>query len=287
MEISLQGVNFAYQVAGRQLPVLHNINLCFRPGDTLAITGAGGSGKSTLAQIMAGLLEPTGGKVNLDGRAVPARGKIRGVSPWSLVGMAFQAPEQQLFAETVMADVSFGPRNQGLNPAAAEARARDALRAVGLDPEVLGPRSPFNLSGGQQRRVALAGILAMAPEVLILDEPTAGLDPAGQEQILALIRDFARRPGKGVVLVSHNMAEVATLASQILVLHQGRVVLRGTPREIFRQGEALRAYGLLPPPLTRLMHNLRQQGATVALDVLTLDEAREAICRWLGDKKAG
>lgn len=287
MEISLQGVDFAYQVAGRQLPVLHNIDLCLRPGDTLAITGAGGSGKSTLAQIMAGLLEPTGGRVSLDGRGVPARGKIRGLSPWSRVGMAFQAPEQQLFAETVMADVTFGPRNQGLDPVTAEARARDALRAVGLDPEVLGSRSPFNLSGGQQRRVALAGILAMAPEVLILDEPTAGLDPAGQEQILALIRDFARQPGKGVVLVSHNMAEVATLASQILVLHQGRVVLRGTPREIFRQGETLRAYGLLPPPLTRLMHNLQQQGAPVPLDVLTLDEAREAICRWLGDKKVG
>ncbi|OIQ59030.1 energy-coupling factor transporter ATP-binding protein EcfA2 [Moorella thermoacetica] len=281
MEISLQGVDFAYQVAGRQLPVLYNIDLKISAGDFLALTGAGGSGKSTLAQIIAGLLEPTAGKVSLDGRVLPGRGKFRGASPWSRVGMAFQMPEQQLFAETVMEDVSFGPRNMGLSPDRVKARAYKALEAVGLDPETIGDRSPFTLSGGQRRRVALAGILAMEPEVLILDEPTAGLDPAGQELVLDLIRDFARRRDRAVVVVSHNMAEVAAMASQVLVLHRGRIALQGTPREIFRQEEALRAYGLLPPPLTQLMHSLRQRGAPVPTDVLTLDEARDAILHWL------
>lgn len=281
MEISLQGVDFAYQVAGRQLPVLYNINLKISAGDFLALTGAGGSGKSTLAQIIAGLLEPTAGKVSLDGRVLPGRGKFRGPSPWSRIGMAFQMPEQQLFAETVMEDVSFGPRNMGLSPDRVKARAYKALEAVGLDPETIGDRSPFTLSGGQRRRVALAGILAMEPEVLILDEPTAGLDPAGQELVLDLIRDFARLRDRAVVVVSHNMAEVAAIANQVLVLHQGRIALRGTPRDIFRQEEALRAYGLLPPPLTQLMHSLKQKGAPVPTDVLTLEEAQEAILHWL------
>lgn len=281
MEISLQGVDFAYNVAGRQIPVLYNIDLKISAGDFLALTGAGGSGKSTLAQVIAGLLEPTAGKIYLNGRVLPGRGKFRGPSPWSRVGMAFQMPEQQLFAETVMEDVAFGPRNMGLSSDMAKARAYKALETVGLDPDTIGDRSPFTLSGGQRRRVALAGILAMEPEVLILDEPTAGLDPAGQELVLEVIRDFARQPDRAVVVVSHNMAEVATMASQVLVLHRGRITLRGSPREIFSQGEALRDYGLLPPPLTHLMNSLRQRGAPVPTDILTLEEARDAILHWL------
>lgn len=282
MEIGLQEVSFAYRVAGRQLPVLENINIKVSPGDFLAITGAGGSGKSTLAMLMAGLLEPTAGRVTLDGRPVRGRGKGKDTLSWQRVGMVFQQPEQQLFAETVAEDVAFGPRNMGLNGTGLEARVKAALRAVGLEPQRVSGRSPLSLSGGQQRRVAIAGILAMEPEVLILDEPTAGLDPAGREQILNVIRAFYRRPGKAVVLISHNMAEVAELARQVIVLHRGRVALQGTPREIFRQGEALRSYGLIPPPLTRLMQELRRQGAPVTMEVLTLTEAREAILAWLG-----
>ncbi|QGP91808.1 Energy-coupling factor transporter ATP-binding protein EcfA2 [Neomoorella glycerini] len=282
MEIGLQEVSFAYQVAGRQLPVLENITLRVSPGDFLAVTGAGGSGKSTLAMLMAGLLEPTAGRVTLHGQPARGRGKGKGLSPWQRVGMVFQQPEQQLFAETVAEDVAFGPRNLGLGGARLEARVKAALRAVGLDPQAVGGRSPFTLSGGQQRRVAIAGILAMEPEVLILDEPTAGLDPAGREQVLNVVRAFYRRPGKAVVLISHNMVEVAELAREVIVLHQGRVALQGTPRDIFRQGEALRSYGLIPPPLTSLMQVLRRRGAPVPLDVLTLAEARDAILAWLG-----
>lgn len=287
MEIVLQDVNFTYRVAGQQLPVLHNIDLKVSPGDFLAITGAGGSGKSTLAQVMAGLLEPTGGQVFLNGKASRGRGRDKGPSLWQRVGMVYQQPEQQLFAETVFEDVAFGPRNLGLTAEEVKSRVKKALQTVGLEAEAIGERSPFNLSGGQQRRVAIAGILAMDPEVLILDEPTAGLDPSGREQILAYIHSFFQQPGKTVILISHNMAEVASLARQLVVLHQGRVVLRGTPREIFRQGESLRAYNLLPPTLPRLMLELRHLGAPVPTDVLTLTEARAAILKWLGGEASG
>lgn len=287
MEIILQDVSFAYQVAGQQLPVLHHIELKVAPGDFLAITGAGGSGKSTLGQVVAGLLEPAAGQVFLDGKPSRSRSKAREASLWQRVGMVYQQPEQQLFAETVFEDVAFGPRNLGLSLPAVKSRVEKALQAVGLDAVEMEGRSPFNLSGGQQRRVAIAGVLAMEPEVLILDEPTAGLDPAGRAQILGYIRSFFQQPGKAVVFISHNMAEVADLAHQVVVLHHGRVVLQGTPREIFRQGESLRAYSLLPPALPRLMMELRRLGAPVATDVLTLAETQAAIVRWLRGEASG
>jgi energy-coupling factor transport system ATP-binding protein len=237
--------------------------------------------------LMAGLLEPASGQVTLDGQPVRGRGKGKNAAAWQKVGMVFQQPEQQLFAETVAEDVAFGPRNLGLDGERLAARVQKALAAVGLDAEEYGGRSPFTLSGGQQRRVAIAGVLALEPEVLVLDEPTAGLDPAGREQILALISAFYRRPGKAVVLVSHNMAEVAALARRVLILHQGRVALEGSPREIFRRGEALRSYGLIPPPLTRLMQALRRRGAPLPSDVLTLAEARDAIMAWIGGPAGG
>ncbi|NLW07827.1 MAG: energy-coupling factor transporter ATPase [Clostridia bacterium] len=287
MEIILKDVSFAYQIAGQQLPVLHNIELKVAPGDLLAITGAGGSGKSTLGQLLAGLLEPTAGKVYLNGIPCQARGRSKGVSLWQRVGMVYQQPEQQLFAETVFDDVAFGPRNLGLSLPTIKDRVERALQAVGLNPAEIGQRSPFNLSGGQQRRVAIAGVLAMEPEVLILDEPTAGLDPAGRAQILSYIRSFFQQRDKAAVLISHNMAEVAGLANQVIVLYQGRIALKGTPREIFQQGESLRAYRLLPPELPRLMLELRRLGAPVSTDVLTLAEARSAILKWLRGEASG
>ncbi len=287
MEISLRNVNFAYQMAGRQLPVLHNIELRVAAGDFLAITGAGGSGKSTLAQLMAGLLEPTAGQIYLNGKASQGRGKMKGESPWQRIGMVFQQPEQQLFAETVFEDVAFGPGNLNLTDQEIHSRVEQALLTVGLDPIAIGKCSPFKLSGGQQRRVAIAGILAMEPEVLILDEPTAGLDPSGRQQILAYIRSYSKQSGKAIVLVSHNMAEISILAQQMLVLHQGRVVLQGKPRDIFRQGPKLKTYGLIPPPLPQLMIELQRLGAPVATDVLTLDEAQRTILKWLGGEASG
>jgi len=281
MEIEIKQVSYAYQVAGRLLPVLHNIDLKISQGEFWALVGAGGSGKSTLAQVIAGLLEPTKGQVFLNGKPCRGRGKHKDSSLWQRVGMVFQQPEQQLFAETVIEDVAFGPRNMGLAESEVDKRVHNALRTVGLDPEEIGNRSPFTISGGQQRRVAIAGVLAMDPEVLILDEPTAGLDQAGREQILAYINSFYRRPGKSIILISHNMEEVTNLARRVLVLHRGQVALQGAPREIFQQGDKLRAYGLIPPPITTLMLELSRLGAPVATDVLTVDEARTAIVQWL------
>ncbi|MEW8959620.1 MAG: ATP-binding cassette domain-containing protein [Moorella sp. (in: firmicutes)] len=286
MEISLREVDFAYQVAGRRLPVLENININVKPGDFLAVVGAGGSGKTTLAMVMAGLLEPTSGVVALDGRPMKGRGR-KGTASWYKVGMVFQQPEQQLFAETVAEDVAFGPRNMGLKGGELTVRVEKALKMVGLDPREIGKVSPFKLSGGMKRRVAIAGILAMDPEILILDEPTAGLDPAGREQILGVIHFFYRRPGKAVVLISHNMAEVAATAREIVVLHRGKIALKGTPREVFSRGHALKSYGLLPPPITQLMQELKELGAEVPLDAITLTEARKAILAWLGEGARG
>ncbi|MDK2821179.1 MAG: energy-coupling factor transport system ATP-binding protein [Clostridia bacterium] len=281
MEIKLKEVSFAYQLANRKVLALDNIDLTVSAGEFIAIVGAGGSGKSTLAQVLAGLLAPISGQVSLNGNVVKTRNKFKGHSPWEKVGIVFQQPEHQLFAETVYEDVAFGLKNMGYNGAEVKTRVKKALEAVGLDEKEIGYKSPFALSGGQQRRVAIAGILAMEPEVLILDEPTAGLDPVGREQIMELIRNYQKQQGAAIVLISHDMAEVATMAQQVIVLYQGKIALKGPPRDIFYQEELLRKYGLLPPPLTQLMLALKRFGASVSVNVLTLEEAEASIVEWL------
>ncbi|MGI9953039.1 ATP-binding cassette domain-containing protein [Moorellaceae bacterium AZ2] len=278
MEIALKEVCFYYQTGGQDIPGLVDVSLTVPPGEWLAVIGAGGSGKSTLAQIMAGLLRPTRGQVYLDG--VPLwRPRGKGKPAWrGRIGLALQQPEQQLFAETVREDVAFGPRSLGLPPEEVERRVRRSLRSVGLDQEVAG-RSPFSLSGGQQRRAALAGILALEPEVLILDEPTAGLDPAGRTLILQVLQRYHRQ-GNTVIFISHNMAEVAALAQRIAVLHQGRLVFCGTPGEAFDEGADLARWGLRPPPLSELFLELRRLGAPVSPAVFSLEAAEEEILRW-------
>ncbi|SMB88955.1 energy-coupling factor transport system ATP-binding protein [Thermanaeromonas toyohensis ToBE] len=281
MEILLRGVSFSYQIGGQDFPALKDINLIIHPGELLAITGEGGSGKSTLAQIIAGLLKPTQGQVYWNGRPLWDSKKGKRRLTWrGKVGLAFQQPEQQLFAETVAEDVAFGPRNLGLPPEEVEKRVKEALKRVGLDEEVSG-RSPFTLSGGQKRRAALAGILALDPEILILDEPTAGLDPGGRRQIIHIIREFHSHRGKTVILISHNMAEVSVLAQRMIVLHQGQMVLSGTPAEVFAQGERLGEWGLVPPPLTQVLLELNRRGASLNLAAFTLKEVEEEIWRWL------
>lgn len=252
-------------------PALSEINLEIARGSCAAIIGVTGSGKSTLVQHFNGLLLPTSGTVMVDGIEVGASSadllKLR-----QRVGLLFQFPEAQLFEKSVYADVAFGPRRLHLNRFEIRRRVMQALEHVGLPPGEYAQRSPFELSGGQRRRVALAGVLAMLPTVLILDEPAVGLDAEGREEFYVRIRAL-RQQGITIVLISHDMAEVASLADQLFVLHQGHLVLQGPPREIFAQPASLRDFGLIPPPLNSLLALLRQRGLVIPADVTTVDDA--------------
>ena len=260
-------------------PALADITLTIPDGEFLGIIGHTGSGKSTLIQHFNGLLLPTAGQVLVDGlntREKKLRKKIR-----SLVGMVFQYPEYQLFEETVERDVSFGPKNMGLGAAEVHERALEALRLVGLPPEDFCEKSPFELSGGEKRRAALAGILAMRPKYLVLDEPMAGLDPRGRREILALIESLRRERGTGIVMISHSMDDVAMFADRIAVLDQGALGMLGTPEEVFSRGEELLRMGLNLPQATRLVRALRARGFAIDRDYFRMDELeQELIARW-------
>lgn len=265
-----------------QVRALDDVSLAISDGEFVGIIGPTGSGKSTLIQHLNGLLVPTSGRVVVDGVDTRAKGtdlrKLR-----QKVGLVFQYPEEQVFEETVFEDIAFGPRNMGVSAGEIEERVKEAMFLVGL-PEALMYRSPFELSGGQLRRVALAGVLAMRPRVLVLDEPTAGLDPLGKKEILGHIRELHRR-SLTVVMVSHNMEDVARLADRLIVLDRGRVVMDGSPREVFSHGELLESIGLDVPDVTRMMRELSKRGWPVRTDVLTLEEAYREITRCLGTKK--
>src|SRR3972149_1390071 len=241
---------------------LSDVTLAIDEGDVVGLIGPTGSGKSTLVQHFNGLLKPTSGSVRVGGVDLAARGtdlkRIR-----EQVGLLFQFPEYQLFEETVAADVAFGPRNLGLDAADVETRVEDGLRLVGLDPAVYGKRSPFSLSGGEMRRVAIAGVLAMRPKVLVLDEPAAGLDPRGKEDILGQIRALQQQRGLTVVLLTHSMDEAAQMARRLIVLHRGRVFLDGPVREVFERAADLRSIGLDLPAVPQLMQRLRLRGLAV------------------------
>ena len=238
-------------------------------GEFLGIIGHTGSGKSTLIQHLNGLLRPTSGRVLLEGKDIWAEPKkIRDVR--FRVGLVFQYPEYQLFEETVYKDIAFGPANQGKTGEELDRRVREAARLVGVRDEQL-DKSPFELSGGQKRRVALAGVLAMEPEVLILDEPTAGLDPAGRENLMANIRDYHRNKGSTVILVSHSMDEIAQNVDRILVLKDARILMSGTPAEVFARGRELLSAGLDVPQITRVAMALRDRGLDVDPAVYTVE----------------
>lgn len=258
-----------------QRSAVEGLSLDIRRGEFLGIIGHTGSGKSTLIQHLNGLLKPSSGTIYLDGADIWAEPKkIRSVR--FRVGLVFQYPEYQLFEDTVRKDIAFGPKNMGLDAAEVERRVLAALSAVGLDESVL-DKSPFALSGGQKRRVAIAGVMAMEPEVLILDEPTAGLDPRGRESILQMLREYHEKRGSTVVLVSHSMEEIARNAQRIIVLSGGGVCMEGTPAEVFARADELEAVGLDVPQSTKIAAALRRRGMKVEGSIFTVDALERAI----------
>ncbi len=274
--IKLENVSYTYMSGGPfEKKALDNISLEIRPGEFIGIIGHTGSGKSTLIQLLNGLIKPDGGKVIIDGQDLSDKNTdIRAVR--FKVGLVMQYPEYQLFEETVLKDICFGPLNMGLSQKEAEDRARFAANMTGLADELL-DKSPFDLSGGQKRRAAIAGILAMEPKILILDEPTAGLDPAGRDEILFKIRDMHKRLNLTVLLVSHSMEDVAKLADRILVLNSGRIEMFDTPDMIFRNSTRLREIGLNVPQITRVADRLREAGVDIPEGIYTTGDAYRAL----------
>ena len=254
---------------------LDDVSFEVEEGDFVGIIGATGSGKSTLITHMNGLNKPTSGHIIIDGRDLWAEPeKIREFR--FLTGLVFQYPEYQLFEETCYKDIAFGPRNMGLDEAEIDRRVHEAADFVGLD-EALLQRSPFELSGGQKRRVAIAGVIAMEPKVLILDEPTAGLDPVGVESILGNIRDYHRAHNATVILVSHSMEEVARTVDRLVVVNDGRIPFHGAPSEVFQHGPELEAMGLGVPQMTRVFNRLRAMGVDIGPSVYTIEQAKAAV----------
>ena len=274
--IRVEGLTHTY---GQDTPfcrsAVDGVSLEIYRGELLGIIGHTGSGKSTLIQHLNGLLQPTVGKIYLDGRDIWADPKkIRDVR--FRVGLVFQYPEYQLFEETAYKDIAFGPKNMGLDQDEIDRRVRAAARFAGLDEGLL-EKSPFDLSGGQKRRVAIAGVIAMEPEVLILDEPSAGLDPAGRRSLLKNIKEYHRERGTTVVMVSHSMDEVAENVDRIIVLADAGVVMSGTPREVFSRAGELVAVGLDVPQVTRVAMALRQRGVDIDSAVYTVADLRRAL----------
>lgn len=276
MPIRALDVSYTYQPGTPfAATALSHIDLTINEGEFLGLIGHTGSGKSTLIQHLNGLLIPTEGQVLVDGVDTRVRATRRAVR--QKVGLVFQYPEHQLFEETVAKDVGFGPRNLGLSEDEVEERVRAALEMVGLDPAAYGGRSPFDLSGGEMRRVAVAGVLAMQPHYLVLDEPTAGLDPRGRDEILGQVARLHRELGLTVILVTHSMEDVARLVDRLVVLHRGRVAAEGRPQELFQHAEELKKLGLGVPQITEFMQRWAARHPGVRTNVLTVEEATEEI----------
>lgn len=271
MSIAVKNLTHVYMPGSPfETTAVRNVSVTIGDGEFIGIIGPTGSGKSTLVQHINGLLKPTAGSLTAEGVDVTAKGAdLRQLR--RKVGLVFQYPEYQIFEETVRRDAAFGPRNLGLSEDEISRRVEDALLRVGLDPGAVGDRSPFELSGGQRRRVALAGVLAMEPTVLILDEPTAGLDPEGREDILSLLLDLRAQKGTTILMISHNMDEVARTADRVLVMSRGEAVLFDTPANVFDQAGALRELDLDVPLMARLSEALRGRGVSVPKGLLTLD----------------
>ncbi|MCQ2539946.1 MAG: energy-coupling factor transporter ATPase [Acetatifactor sp.] len=280
MAIELEHVNFIY---GEDTPLavkaLDDVNLMIPDGQFIGIIGHTGSGKSTLVQHLNGLMKATSGDIRYNGESIYGKDfemrKLR-----SKVGLVFQYPEHQLFEIDVFSDVCFGPKNLGLSKEEVEERAKDALQKVGI-PETMYYQSPFELSGGQKRRVAIAGVLAMQPDVLILDEPTAGLDPKGRDEILQQIKTLQTETGLTILLVSHSMDDVAEYVDRIIVMNAGKVMFDDVPKSVFAHVKELEEVGLAAPQVTYVMQELRKRGFEVGEDATTVEEAAKAILRCL------
>lgn len=285
-DIRLENVSYIYSPDTPFRKVaLDDVSLTIHGGVITGLMGHTGSGKSTLVQLLNGLNKPTSGKVFVGGDEIWADPKK--VSSFAFrVGLVFQYPEYQLFEETVRKDIAFGPGNMGLDETEIARRVADSARFCGIADELL-DKSPFDLSGGQKRRVAIAGVMAMEPEVLVLDEPAAGLDPRGREEILGGIRSYQRRRGSSVVIVSHSMEDMARYSDEIIVMDHAKVKMRGTTREIFERADELVAVGLDVPQITEVMNLLRSRGLPVRNGIYTVDDARDEILRLLGRKVPG
>lgn len=284
MSLILDHVSHIYEAdTAMAFPALADINLVIPKGQFIGLIGHTGSGKSTLVQHLNGLLKPTAGHIYYNGKDINEEGfnkkELR-----SKVGLVFQYPEHQLFEIDVFTDVCFGPKNLGLERKEVELRAYAALKQVGLEEEYF-YQSPFDLSGGQKRRVAIAGVLAMKPEVLILDEPTAGLDPKGRDEILGQIAKLRKTTGMTVILVSHSMEDVARYVDRIIVMNKGSVLFDDEPKQVFRNYRKLEEVGLAAPQITYIMQALQAKGLPVNTDITSVEEAKEAILQALADRK--
>jgi len=274
MALVLEHVGFTYSSHEGVVVAVSDISLDIEDGDFLGIIGHTGSGKSTLLQLMCGLMQPTEGRILLNGKDLADK-KVR-QQLLGKIGIAFQYPEYQLFAQTVADDIAFGPRNAGLTPTEIDERVRYTMRLMRLDYDRYARLSPFELSGGEMRRVALAGVIALKPRLLILDEPTAGLDPAGRRELLAIIEEY-HREGATIAMVSHNMDDIARLATKVLVIKDGSTAMLGAPSEVFSHGEELRAMNLGVPKATSYADELKAGGLPLPDGLLTIEALADAI----------
>lgn len=279
MSIVIEHLNYTYMSGGPyETHALRDVSLTIEDGEFIGLIGHTGSGKSTLVQHLNGLLMPTSGRILVDGLDLADKKTDRRAIRQK-VGLVFQYPENQLFEETVAKDIAFGPKNLGLDETEIDRRVRDAMRRVALDYDKLADRSVFELSGGQMRRVAIAGVLAMEPKVLVLDEPCAGLDPRGREEIMGLISNLHREAGTTIVMVSHSMDDVASLAERVIVMNGGTVAMDGAPRDVFFRGEELRAIGLDVPQAVELAGKLREKGFAIPQGVYRIEDIKREIER--------
>lgn len=284
MSIILDKINYVYESDARYpVHALKDINLKIEDGEFIGIIGHTGSGKSTLIQHLNGLLQASCGHIYVDGEDIYDKDYDRKALR-SRVGMVFQYPDHQLFEATNFEDVCFGPKNQGLGKKQAELQAYEALKMVDF-PDELFYQPPFQLSGGQKRRVAIAGVLAMKPKVIILDEPTAGLDPAGRDEILDMIANMHRELGITVILVSHSMEDIAKYVQRLIVMNDGQIMMDATPKEVFHYYHELEMMGLAAPQVTYLMHELKEKGLAVDEEATTVKEAVESIVKALHKKE--
>lgn len=285
MSIQVRNLSHIYSKGmPEEQKALDNINFDIYDGEIIGVIGHTGSGKSTLLQHLNGLLKADSGTIEIDGTDITKPGVLmRDIR--KKVGLVFQYPEYQLFEETVALDVAFGPKNLGLSPEEVDSRVQEALELVGLPFAAVKDRSPFELSGGQKRRVAIAGVIAMKPHVLILDEPTAGLDPGAHQDILSMIREVHEAQDNMIIFVSHNMADVAALSDRVMVMDEGKLVMMDTPKAVFAQRERLAAIGLSVPPVTELAHRLKNAGIPIDENLLTMKAAEDALYEYLQRKQ--
>lgn len=285
MSITVENLTYTYSKGmPNETRALEDVSFRLEPGEFAAIIGHTGSGKSTLVQQLNGLLRPDSGKITV-GEVCITDPSVKMTEVRRKVGLVFQYPEYQLFEETVAKDVAFGPKQVGMSGEELDRVVEDSIRLTGLDYEEVKERSPFELSGGQKRRVAIAGVLAMKPEILILDEPTAGLDPSAHRDVLELIRRIHRQEKMTILLVSHNMGDIAELADRVLVMNRGRLVMNGSPAEVFARGEQLREMGLGQPPATEFMERLKERLPGIDAAPLSIEDAAKEICRYLESGK--